>query len=191
MSRSQAEELCRLAGASSWFSRALNAGRALALDSWCIGAGAVRNLVWDHLHGLAEPSGLRDIDFAYFEPLDLSPASERLVHGRLCKIEPELPWEATNQAGVHLWFADHFGHSVAPLGSLQEAVASWPEYATSVAVTVSAAGVMEVLAPYGLEDLFEMRVRRNPARVSTETYRQRVVEKRYTERWPRATVVPC
>ena len=192
MARSQEEEeLCHLACASPWFSRALRAGRALALNSWCIGAGAVRNLVWDHLHGFAEPSALRDVDFAYYEPSDLSPESERLIHGRLHLLEPELPWEATNQARVHLWFASQFGHSVPPLGSLQEAVASWPEYATSVAVTVTAEGKMEVIAPYGLHDLFTMRVRRNPARVSAETYRQRVAEKRYTERWPRATVIAC
>ena len=49
---------------------------------------------------------------------------------RLC---PDVPWEVTNQAHVHLWFEEHFGHAVPPLSSLSDAVASWPEYATSVA----------------------------------------------------------
>lgn len=32
---------------------ALRSVRALGLGSWCIGAGAIRNLVWDTLHGFA------------------------------------------------------------------------------------------------------------------------------------------
>jgi hypothetical protein len=46
-----------------------------------------------------------------------------------------------------------------------------------------------VIAPHGLADLFAMVVRRNPARVSVETYRRRVASRRYTQRWPRVTVV--
>jgi hypothetical protein len=49
--------------------------------------------------------------------------------------------------------------------------------------------VARVLAPHGLDDLFAMVVRRNPARVSVATYRQRVAQKRYAERWPRVRVV--
>jgi uncharacterized protein len=31
-------------------------------------------------------------------------------------------------------------------------------------------------------------VRRNPQRVSLQTYRQRVAQKRYAERWPRVRI---
>lgn len=57
--------------------------------------------------------------------------------------------------------------------------------------TTSSSPSIGITAPHGLEDLFAMRVRRNPAVVSVATYRQRVAEKRYAERWPRVTVVPC
>jgi hypothetical protein len=43
------------------------------LRSWCIGGGAVRNLVWDALHKHATPSRLSDIDVAYFDEPDPSP----------------------------------------------------------------------------------------------------------------------
>lgn len=45
------EQLISIVRASAWFMPALEAVRSLHLNSWCIGAGAVRNLVWDHLHG--------------------------------------------------------------------------------------------------------------------------------------------
>ena len=40
----------------------------------------------------------------------------------------------------------------------------------------------------GLDDLFELRVRLNPLRASVATYRQRVAEKRFGERWPRLSI---
>jgi uncharacterized protein len=184
----EAFELIRLAALTPWFAAALRSVRELGLPQGCIGAGAVRNLVWDHLHGFAEPSALADVDVAYFDA-DEPPGQEREHQRRLCARHGALPWEVTNQAHVHLWFEAHFGHAVPPLRSVEEAVASWPETATAVALRLSAAGGVEVIAPLGLEDLFAMRVRRNPARVSVQTYRERIASKRYAERWPRVEIV--
>ena len=184
-------ELISIVQASPWFMRALGAVASLKLTSWCVGAGAVRNLVWDHLHGYAEPSRLADVDVAYFDAQDLKPQTEKALQAALEAMVPELPWEVTNQAAVHLWFEAHFGHAVGPLRSLEEAVASWPEYATSVGITLDGPSSVRVVAPWGLDDLFEMRVRRNPTRVSVETYRQRTQQKQYEARWPRVRVETC
>ena len=181
--------LVALARATPWFMDALAHVRALRLDAWCVGAGAVRNLVWDALHGHATPSALADIDVAYFDPRDLSPEHDALLQQRLHALAPALPWEVTNQAGVHLWFEQHFGHAVTPLASLADAVASWPEFATCMGVWLDDDDRLHVIAPHGLDDLFAMIVRRNRARVSVQTYRERVASKRYAQRWPRVTVV--
>ena len=168
---------------------ALRAVASLKLQAWCVGAGAVRNLVWDHLHGHTEPSSLADVDVAYFDQSDLTPNTEKALQSALQAIAPEVPWEVTNQAAVHLWFEGYFGHKVAPLRSLEEAVASWPEYATSVGIALGEKEEIQVIAPWGLEDLFSVTVRRNPTRVSLETYRHRVEQKRYSQRWPKVKVV--
>jgi uncharacterized protein len=181
--------LVGIVNGSPWFCRLLDAGQSLELSSWCIGAGALRNLVWDRLHDHGQPSPLRDIDFAHFDSNDLSPAQDRALQTRLTRMCPHEPWEVTNQAAVHLWFERHFGHAVPPLPSLEAAVASWPEFATSVAVTRDMAGGLRVIAPHGLDDLFDMVVRRNPTRVSLQTYRQRVRDKDYAARWPRVRVL--
>lgn len=180
--------LATLARNSPWMMEAMAAVRSLGLPSWCIGAGAVRNLVWDALHGL-EPAPPRDIDVAHFDADDLSEQRDQALEARLRALLPQLPWEVTNQAGVHLWFEGVFGHAVAPLRSLEEAVASWPEYATSVALRLEADDRISVIAPHGLDDLFSITVRRNPSRVSLQTYRQRCAQKRYAERWPRVRVI--
>ena len=184
-------QLVAIVRGSGWFMRALEAVRALHLKSWCIGAGAVRNLVWDHLHGFGQPSALSDVDVAYFDPDDLRPETEAQLQALLAARAPDMPWEVTNQAAIHLWFEAHFGHAVSALGSLEEAVASWPEYATAVGIVLTEGSAIDIIAPHGLQDLFEIRVQRNPARVSVETYRLRVAEKRYAERWPRVSVIAC
>jgi hypothetical protein len=183
------ERLCALARSSEWLMPALRAVRDLELSSWCIGAGAVRNLVWDSLHDYSTPSHLPDIDLAYFDASALAPESDAALQRSLCQAMPETPWEVTNQAAVHLWFESHFGHAVEPLGSLRDAVASWPEYATSVGLCLHPDDSIEVIAPHGLDDLFNCIVRRNPTRVSLSTYQTRVEQKKYTLRWPRVTVM--
>ncbi|CAJ0813243.1 nucleotidyltransferase family protein [Ralstonia flaminis] len=181
--------LVTIARQSPWFFSALVAARNLQLDSWCIGAGAVRNLVWDALHAFRSPSALADLDLAYFDESDLSPQRERDIQRQLVATHACVQWEVTNQAAVHTWFQATFGYAVRPLVSLEDAVGSWPEYATSVGLTLNADDSITVIAPHGLDDLFGMVIRRNPARVSIETYRERIAQKRYTERWPRVTIV--
>jgi len=184
---SEGQRVTALVREAPWFMAALRAGRELGLAQWCIGAGALRNLVWDALHGQPR-SALADVDLAYFCARDIDPARDAALQRRLLELCPELPWEVTNQAGVHVWFERCFGHAVEPLRSLHEAIASWPEPATAVGVWLDDADALHVIAPHGLADLLGMRVRRNPVRVSVETYRERCASKRYAERWPRVVV---
>jgi hypothetical protein len=46
-----------------------------------------------------------------------------------------------------------------------------------------------VAAPLGLDDLFQMILRRNPRRVSVELFRQRLREKAIQQKWPRVRVI--
>lgn len=167
--------------------------RALDASHARIGARAVRNPAWDRLHGLdgprPRPDADVDVDVAWFDPAGLSPRRDRLLQARLAAAAPGVPWEATSQAAVHLGFEDAFGHAVPPLRSIREAVASWPEYATCVAGSRRADGTLAVIASSDLDDLLDMRVRRNPARVSLQPCRHRLATKRYRARWPRVKVV--
>ena len=185
------QHLIEIASQSPWLMAALTTVRQLGLPHWCIGAGAIRNLVWDSLHGKSSPSQLPDVDVAYFDASDTSQQRDRELQDKLLALDPNTPWEVTNQAGVHQWFEVQFGHPVEPLHSLDEGIASWPEFATAVGISLGQDNALKVIAPHGLDDLFSMVVRRNPVRVSVETYRERVAQKRYVERWPKVRVVAC
>jgi len=77
------ERLIAIAQESSWLKPALVAVRSLNLSSWCIGAGAVRNLVWDSLHQLEVPSSLSDVDVRYFDASDCSGERDAQLQRRL------------------------------------------------------------------------------------------------------------
>lgn len=183
------EELFTILQRTDWIISALRTVRSLSLPHWCIGAGALRNVVWDWLHKYTKPSFLSDIDVAYFDVADVTRQRDRDLDALLTEKQPGAPWQVTNQAGVHLWFNRRFGYSVEPLISIEDAVGSWPETATSVAVSLLPDDQLKLIAPYGLGDLFSMIIRRNPRRVSVEEYRRRIVSKKYQERWPKVRIV--
>jgi uncharacterized protein len=182
------DELRTLVRSTSWLMRALAAARHVDAPDWWIGAGAIRTAVWDHLHGHEQPTPLADIDVIFFDPDDLSEEHEREVEQALADALPDVPWDATNQAAVHLWFPKKFGTAVEPFACAADAVATWPETATCVAVKLLADDGLVVHAPLGLDDLFAMVHRRNPARVTVEEYERRLTSKRIPEKWPRVRI---
>ena len=184
------ERLVSLVKDTDWLMQALREVRALGLADWCIGAGALRNLVWDDAHGYPRlPLASSDVDVAWFDADPTSFGRDAELQASLSASLPMLDWEVTNQAAVHTWFASVFGHEVPPLPDLHAAIASWPETATAVAVWLDEQDALHLITPFGLADLFNLVVRRNPARVSIATYQQRIASKRYTERWPSVRVL--
>jgi hypothetical protein len=181
------QKLAAMVAASDELMAALRAVRSLGLRSWCIGAGAIRSLVWDTLHGFDRRSVVEDLDVVYFDT-EAGPEHDAELESRLRSAMPGLQWEVTNQAGVHRWLAAALGQVVPPLASLEEGVATWPEFATCVGVWLNEDESLGVVAPHGLDDLFALRVRHNPLRASVATYRQRVAAKRFGERWPRLSI---
>ena len=111
------QELHQIICSNAWFMTVLKAVRDCAPPDWFVGAGVIRNVVWDHLHGYAKPTPLADVDVAFFDPNDLCPERDRVVQKRLHDYLPAVPWEATNQAAVHLWYEKAFGYTVPPLES--------------------------------------------------------------------------
>jgi hypothetical protein len=182
-------KFCEIILEAPWFLEALETVRELELDEWCIGAGAVRNLVWDYLHKKKIPSFLADVDVAYFSKKNTDQSYDRAIEEKLSEKNPAISWEVTNQANVHLWFESHFGYSVPPLLSLEDAIATWPETATAIGVRLLADNTFYIFSPFGLADLFDMKIRRNPRRIDIETYRKRILEKKYLERWPEVEII--
>jgi uncharacterized protein len=84
----------------------------------------------------------------------------------------------------------HVLNGDAPYTSTADALRFWPETATCAAVRRTPGGGLEIAAPFGLDDLFDMVVRPT-SRFSGEKraiYQDRVVRKQWLRRWSRLTV---
>ncbi|WP_145734642.1 nucleotidyltransferase family protein [Nitrospirillum pindoramense] len=166
--------------------RLLDHVRALGLPDCWVGAGFVRNAVWDHLHRVRAVQSLEadlpesDVDVLWFDPERTSLAIDRALTDRLLAQDPDAPWSVKNQARMHSRNSD------APYASTADALRHWPETATAVAVRLTSADGLEILAPFGLADLFGRIIRPTPAfrGAKLDIVRQRIRDKRWLERWP-------
>jgi hypothetical protein len=152
-------------------------------DSW-IGAGFIRSSVWDVLHGRAiDVARLADVDVLFFDPYDTSREREAGIEHRLRILAPGIPWSVKNQARMHLRNGD------APYRNTLHAVAHWAETATAIAAR-AIKGRVEVMAPYGVDDLVNLIVRPTPVFAhKMDIYRERVMAKDWPARWPKLTML--
>lgn len=135
----------------------------------------LRDLVWDSIGGTFDPARVRDVDVACFDSEHLQRVRDDEADALLRQLDQSVPWEAKNQAAVHLWYPDKFdGTAYFPATSVLDAVSRWPEMARSVAHRLNDHGRLEIFALCGLRDLLDGVWRRNPAQVSIERSRHRL-----------------
>jgi len=152
-------------------------------------AGALYNLAWNRLSGRAGLHGVADIDVFYFDPSDLSYEAEdvviRQIEGRFAHLP--LPVQVRNQARVHLWFEGKFGAPFTPLRSAAEMIGRYTAKTHSVGARLER-GEIELVTPFGLDDLFSFRVVPNHALANQSAYEAKAARVKAT--WPEVTVLP-
>ena len=157
----------------------LTAVRDLHLADCWIGAGFVRNKVWDVLHGHAVPTPLNDVDVLYFDQCSAAKA-EAEFEARLTSAVPGMNWQVRNQARMHV------RNSHPPYEDTAHAISSFVETATAVAARLNKRGRVEILSPLGLDDLVHLKLRPAPAyKNRVAVFEGRVKSKRWLHIWPR------
>jgi hypothetical protein len=162
--------------------------RSLDLPDWLIFSGAVYQPVLNHLTGRDPDYGIKDYDLAYFDASDISYDAEDVV---IRKVAAALPAplrdlvETRNQARVHVWFESKFGEPYAPLSCSAEALDRFVSATFAVGVRIDRGGRLTIIAPFGLDDLFALRMRPNPTR-RTNGFARAVAS--LTARWPELKV---
>lgn len=155
---------------------------------WLVFSGAIYQRVLNDLTGRALDYGVKDYDVGYFDASDISYDAEDVVIRRVAAaFEPPLRdmVEVRNQARVHVWFEGHFGEPYTPLSSSVEALGRFVSPLFAVGVRLDARDRMTVHAPFGLDDLFALRLRPNPTRRSPN---YEAIAEAARRRWPELTV---
>lgn len=165
--------------------QALEMVAALDLPDCWIAAGFVRDAVWDDLHGYDVRLPLGDIDVVWFDAAREDARLDRQWEALCQDNMPQLSWSVKNQARMHQRNGD------APYMSVSDAMTHWPETATAVAVRLDEGGSIIVNAPFGLDDLFALRLHPAPHFTGDKAaiFKERVAAKKWLNRYPKLTLL--
>jgi hypothetical protein len=177
--------------ASPSLMRVLTIARELDLPDWLLFSGAIYQPVLNHLTGRALDYGIKDYDLAYFDAADTSYEAEDVVIRRAAAAFPaplDRLVEVRNQARVHLWFEGKYGEPYAALASSAEALERFVSATFAVGVRLEADDRLAIVAPFGLEQLFALRMRPNPIRPTSKGFARAAAS--LAARWPEISVEP-
>lgn len=180
------EEIAEFVQNSSQMMDVLRIARSAKLTDWLIGAGFLRNTIWSVQHGLEPDYNFRDIDLVYFDKTNASEEVDKEISPALQK-QYDSEWEVVNQAYAHKYDNDQ------PYTSAVDGLAHWIETATCVGVTLDDKDQVKVLAPYGVDDLLNLKVRLAPCHAGSPYYvdrfYERIKEKRWLEKYHKLIVI--
>ncbi|WP_050385302.1 nucleotidyltransferase family protein [Bradyrhizobium pachyrhizi] len=176
------EDVANFVGDQPLLTGLLRSVATLAIDDCWIGAGVIRNAVWDHLHGYSiELLSGSDVDVVYCDHSNVNSERDVAIERRLTNDRKGIPWSVRNQARMYERNGD------VPYRDSEDAVRCWPETATAVAAKLSD-GRVEIMAPHGIDDLLHMIIRPTPVfRTKLSVYNRRIASKDWARRWPRLT----
>ncbi|AHG18902.1 nitrate reductase [Chania multitudinisentens RB-25] len=160
----------------------LSTARRLGLHDWCLGAGFIRNLVWDKRHDYRVATPLNDIDVIHFDPRNSDAQHDAILETRLLEWLTQ-PWSVKNQARMHL------RSNRSPYLNSEDAISYWPEIETAVGARLNADDSITLIAPFGLQALFNDTITFNAKSNNFTAFEQRIRQKRWLQRWPRLKVV--
>ncbi|KRM96668.1 hypothetical protein FC19_GL000966 [Liquorilactobacillus aquaticus DSM 21051] len=157
---------------------------SLHLQNWALCAGTVRNLVW--CAKMQQPYSIlqNNIDIIYS---DQSETYEQLLTQQAI---------VTQKYSKYLWNLQNIALTTSdsrqPYGkNLRAAIASIPETCSAVGVYLENANI-EIIAPYGLEDLFNLEA--HPTNLfmadskKMQYYRKRMLRKNWPAKWPETAI---
>lgn len=151
-------------------------------DGWLV-AGCLFQTVWNLRSGLRPESQIKDYDLFYFDDGDLSTESERRVQARVEGLLADLAIavEVKNQARVHHWYEEHFGHPYPRLTCTTDGIDRFLIPSTCLGVRRVHTDY-EIYAPHGLEVVYDGVLSPNPLANYSELFRAKA--RSYQERWP-------
>lgn len=173
------QDILKLISNDKWMMDILRKAESLNLPDWAVGAGFVRNKVWDHLHGYSGAQvDTADVDLVYYDPNGNNEEADEKLSQKL-KNETGINWEAVNECHAHAW------NHLLPYKSTADAISQWPETATSIGIKLEN-GKLELIAPHGIDDLVNLIIRPTPTfKDGIQGVRERAREKRWLEKWPK------
>lgn len=160
----------------------LDAVRSYKEEELWIGGGFLRTIVWDYLKQYENRTEFMDIDVFYYNPnCYLVKSEDTKIEEYLRSVIQNTRWSVKNQARMHIHNKEK------QYTSLHDALMRFPETVSTIAVRLDERNKVNILAPYGYEDLFKFQIRPTPFFLNDplkmNRYKQRVIEKKWYNLW--------
>ncbi len=157
-------------------------------DAWLV-SGGIYQTVWNVLTDRPQFHGIKDFDIIYFDGSDTSYEAEDTVIKSVNAALPDLArlLEVRNQARVHLWYEQRFGRPYRPLDCSMDALTTYAARTHAVAARLDENDTLVLHAPFGLANLFAMRLVPNHVQPNEQTYVEKA--ERMKALWPELEVV--
>lgn len=175
---------------SEIMNKVVKRARDLNIDNYYIGAGCVTQTVWNYLSNYPLDYGIKDVDFVYFDNVNLDLESENRVIMQVKQLYSDISMEidVKNQGRVHLWYKEHFGYSIEPYKSIESAINTWPTTASAIGIKLEKNNEFKIYAPFGLNDLFGKIVRANKTQITKQIYEKKAAS--WLSKWSDLVIMP-
>jgi uncharacterized protein len=185
MKRQRFESIIR---ADANLTHLLSLMRSLGLPQWRLVAGCLYQTVWNVLTDRPRGTGIKDYDLIYYSDENSWEAEDAVIQ-RVAAATRDCvgPVEARNQARVHLWFP-RFGCAYPQLANADESLRYYASIVHAVGVRLEADGSLDIAAPFGLDDMFDMVIRPNRALINAASHTSKA--QRAKAIWPEVVVEP-
>ncbi|MEO8250570.1 MAG: nucleotidyltransferase family protein [Burkholderiales bacterium] len=143
--------------------------------------------MWNVRSGLPAEARIKDYDIFYFYPNVVTEEAEQLVQARIDDVVGDLGVvvEAKNQARVHHWYEEHFGHPYPELSSPKDGIDRFLTLSTRVGIRPYEQR-FEVYAPNGFCALYEGSLVPNPLTDHSLLFERKA--RSYADRLPWLTI---
>ena len=159
----------------------------LHLPNAYICGGVIRDYVWNKKHDLPSSLLFGNIDVFYYDSNESN--EQYLIRQTMINQNySKYLWNLTNTA-----LKDRRETKLKLHKNIESTLKQFPETCSSVAVNYDQAHNLTIIAPYGLEDLFELKIKPTPTfrkgQINYQTYKQRVKRKEWSKKWNKLIIL--
>ena len=150
-------------------------------------AGSIRTLVWNSLNQKPTNLVLGNLDIFYNSQFETA-EEHQVLNTQLNQTYSKYLWSLHNLSQVNPHTGHHQGGQ-----TVLDGIATFPETASAIGINLDFQGKVTIIAPYGLNDLFEFRLQPTPnfatSQAKLDLFTKRIERKQWLTTWPQVKVV--